>query len=251
MDVIQHQREMHRNVERLARKPVLRRILLHFYERIGAYLADFEKGVIVEVGSGIGLVKDVIPNCICTDLFPGPRIDRIENAYALSFEDEVASSLILFDVFHHLRYPGSAFNEFRRVLAPGGRLIIFEPCMSLLGLLVYGCCHDEPLGLNRRIEWLAPAEWSPKDIHYFAAQANAWRVFLHRRGRAWLANWIVVKRERFAGISYVLSGGYSRRQLYPERCLAVMRWLDKLCSLLPAVFATRLLVVLEKPTGRS
>ena len=43
--------------------------------------------------------------------------------------------LILFDVWHHLKYPGTALKEFARVLAPGGRIIVFDPAMGLIGRL--------------------------------------------------------------------------------------------------------------------
>ena len=74
-------------------------------------------GSVVELGSGIGNIKEVIPKCLCTDLFPNPWLDYVENAYALSFGSASVSNLILFDVFHHLKYPGTALQEFHRYTA--------------------------------------------------------------------------------------------------------------------------------------
>jgi hypothetical protein len=48
----------------------------------------------------------VIPECVTTDIFPNPWLDRVENAYALNFADASVGNLILFDVFHHLEFPG-------------------------------------------------------------------------------------------------------------------------------------------------
>jgi len=53
----------------------------------------------------MGSIKEVIPDCVTTDLFPNPWLDRQENAYHLGFADGSVSNLILFDVWHHLRYP--------------------------------------------------------------------------------------------------------------------------------------------------
>ena len=83
-----------------------------------------------------------------TDLFPNPWIDRVESAYNLSFSDNSISHLILFDVWHHLEYPVNALKEAHRVLTSGGTLIIMEPAMSVLGRIVYGKFHHEPLGLS-------------------------------------------------------------------------------------------------------
>ncbi len=95
----------------------------------------------MEIGSGIGNIKHTIPHCLRTDLFPTKDIDQVENVYQLSFSDNSVSDLILFDVFHHLRYPGSALKEFQRVLLPNGRVIIFDPFVhSMLGFIVYNFC---------------------------------------------------------------------------------------------------------------
>jgi SAM-dependent methyltransferase len=241
-----HDDEAQRNLERWRQKPVLQAVYRGFHELIARQLARNVTGMIVELGSGIGSIKESIPDCIRTDLFPGPGIDRVENAYRLSMQDGECSNLVAFDVFHHLRYPGTALEEFRRVLLPGGRLLLFEPCVSALGLLVYGLGHAEPLGLNRPIEWNAPQGWCASEAAYYAAQGNASRIFLRRAYERELTGWDVIVRQRLAAISYVASGGYSRAQLYPERALPAMRAVDRFCDHFPLLFATRLLVVLAK-----
>ena len=80
----------------------------------------------------MGNIRDHLPECITTDLFPNPWLDRVENAQ-LSFYDSSVGHLTLFDVWHHLEYPANALAEFRRVLVPRGRVIILEPAMSVGG----------------------------------------------------------------------------------------------------------------------
>lgn len=243
----QHNTEIQQNLDHWNRKPVLRRIYHDFYQMIAEDVRNTPGSLCVELGSGIGNIRDVIPGCLRTDIFPNPWLDRVENAYALSFSDATVSTLILFDVFHHLAYPGTAMREWRRVLKPGGRVIIFEPCVSVAGLLVYGVLHPEPLGLRQPIPWLAPPEWTPTQDSYYAAQGNACRIFLgagHRR--LWSDEWQLIRSRRLAALSYVLSGGYSKPQLYPDAALPLLRGVDRLCDRLPLLFATRLLIVLEK-----
>lgn len=244
--MMQHNEEILSNQEHWARKPVLHDIYRGFHTEIASRVRRDLPGMIVELGSGIGNIREVLRDCIRTDLFARPWIDRIENAYALSFGDHTVSNIILFDVFHHLRYPGTALRELHRVLHRGGRVIIFEPCMSLLGLIVYGLCHPEPLGLTAQIKWFAPADWSPQTDTYYAAQGNATRVFLSGRYAGRLRDWRVIERRRVSALSYVASGGYSGPQIYPRSALPAMRRLDALCDLVPSTSATRLLVVLEK-----
>ena len=242
----QHLVEMHLNKEAWDRKPLLKAVYGHLYLLIGQQLSRVD-GSTVELGSGIGAIKNYIPWCVTTDIFPNPWIDRRENAYALDFRDGTVSNLILFDVFHHLKYPGTALKEFKRVLAPGGRVLLMEPGMGLLGRVIYTLFHHEPLGLSRPISWLAPRGFDPERAGYYAAQGNASRVFVKREFSGELAAWRLIRVHAFADFAYVASGGFSKPQLYPSAFLPVIRRVENLFLRWPSLAATRLLVVLEKP----
>jgi SAM-dependent methyltransferase len=246
MGITVHQDSIEKNSEYWNRKPLLRTLYGDFYRRIAKNLSNLPESKIVELGSGLGNIHEVIPNCIRTDLFPNPWIDQVENAYRLSFRDESLSDLILTDVFHHLKYPGTALKEFARVLRKGGRVIMLEPCMSALGLAVYGVLHEEPIAITKTIEWDAPEGWSPEQIDYYAAQGNASRIFVGKRFRHKLGDWQAIKTQRLSAIAYAASGGFSKPQLYPTAALPLLRRLENVLDLLPILFATRLLVILEK-----
>lgn len=246
MDINLHQELIDKNQQYWNRKPLLRTLYKDFYRLISNHLSRLPDGKIVELGSGLGNIHDVIPECIRTDLFPNPWIDQIENAYKLSFTDESVSDLILTDVFHHLKYPGTALNELHRVLCTGGRVIMLEPCLSVLGLLVYGALHDEPIAVTKEIQWLAPEIWNPDNIDFYAAQGNATRIFVRSGFRSKLMAWRKVETIRLSAIAYAASGGYSGPQLYPTAFLPLMKGLEKGLDFFPALFATRLLVILEK-----
>ncbi len=241
-----HNREILVNIENWKRKPLLRKVYRGFHEEIANHLTECSSGSVVELGSGVADITEVIPHCIRTDLFPNPWIDHVENAYELSFKEQSVSNLILFDVFHHLRYPGAAMNEFRRVLAPRGRVIIFEPEISLLGWIVYGLLHKEPIGFREQIQWDAPASWNPTDIDYYAAQGNAMRIFLRQEIDVGTFGWNIIIVKHLCSTAYVASGGYSKPQLYPTRALPIMQKLDQVLDCMPRVFSTRLVVVLEE-----
>jgi hypothetical protein len=151
-----------------------------------------------------------------------------------------------FDVFHHLKYPGSALAEFRRVVVPGGRVTLFEPAMGLLGKLVYGLLHHEPLALDSRIERFPPTGERPSEHGYYAEQGNAWRLFINGENAKLLDGWNLLRCKPLCALSYVLSGGFSEPSLYPLSFLPAMRIVDRFLQVSPAIFATRLLVVLEK-----
>ena len=246
MGITVHQDSIEKNSDYWNRKPLLRTLYGDFYRRIASNLSNLRESKIVELGSGLGNIHDVIPSCIRTDLFPNPWIDQVENAYQLSFGDETVSDLILTDVFHHLKYPGTALKEFARVLRKGGRVIMLEPCISALGLVVYGVLHEEPIAVTKTIQWDAPANWSPEQIDYYAAQGNASRIFLGKQFQDQLGDWQKIETKRISAIAYAASGGFSKPQLYPAFALPVLRKLENTLGQFPTLFATRLLVILEK-----
>jgi hypothetical protein len=246
LDINLHQDLIDKNQEYWKRKPLLRTLYGDFYRLISNHLSGLPERKIVELGSGLGNIHDVIPECIRTDLFPNPWIDQIENAYKLSFTDESVSDLILTDVFHHLKYPGTALHELHRVLRKGGRVIMLEPCISMLGLLVYGVLHEEPIAITKEIRWFAPQNWTPENIDYYAGQGNATRIFATEKYRSNLKNWQSIKTIRLSAIAYAASGGFSKPQLYPTALLPFIKRSEKILDLFPILFATRLLVILEK-----
>jgi len=241
----QHLVEILQNKEIWRNKAVLRQAYAVLYRLICTHLSETE-GSTVELGSGIGAVKEFLPDCITTDIFPNPWLDRVENAYHLSFGDASVSNLILFDVFHHLQWPGSALNEFARVVRRRGRVILMEPGFGILGRFVYSNFHHEPLGLSDAITWCRPGSQESVAGLYYAAQANAWRLFREGEAVDKLLDWKTLSVKPLAAISYVASGGFSRPSLYPSFLFPIIRVFDRMADLLPSLFATRLLVVLER-----
>jgi SAM-dependent methyltransferase len=244
-DLEQHRVEIEENRLHWLRKPLLRRVYSQFYRDIAEQVNCQRAGLIVELGSGMGNIKEHLPSCVTTDVFPNPWLDRVENAYALTFGDETVSHIILFDVWHHLQHPGDALREFSRVLVKGGRLIIFEPAMGLLGRFVFGRFHHEPLGLEEDIQWNAADGFRPEAPGYYAAQGNASRVFTGDKFRTQLEGWRVTEVKYYSSLAYLGTGGFRGPQLYPAMLLPLFNHVDAFLSRFPAL-ASRMLVVLDK-----
>jgi hypothetical protein len=245
-DITQHNSEIHENLIHWQRKPLLREAYAGFYREIAARLEGRPGGPVVECGSGIGNLKSVLPECIATDLFPNPWIDRTENVFALSCAERSVAALILFDVFHHLEFPGAALAELHRVLKPGGRVVLFEPAAGLLGRCVLGLFHHEPLGLGRPITWDAPPAWDPHALRYYAAQGNAWRLFRRGERAGRLVGWRVKEVACYPALPWLLCGGFRGPQLCPRFALPLVRALERVLAFAPGLFASRMLIVLEK-----
>jgi SAM-dependent methyltransferase len=235
----QHQLEIQRNLSAWERKPLLRRIYDSFYERIVSLVDSSIPGRVVEIGSGMGNLKARLPHALCTDLFPNPWLDLTCDGYELPFSEGTLSHLVLFDVFHHLQWPAAFLKEARRVLGGQGRLILFEPFISVASRSIYGLFHHEPIASGSPIDYTDAA---PKQRAYYAAQGNATRLFFGSEARSWPPQWEVFHVQAFSCFGYLLSGGYSKPALYPAACLSFWQRADALLSRWPRLWAGRCLI---------
>lgn len=239
----QHQDEIQRNLRAWHRKPVLRQIYRQFYQHISGLIDRSLPGAIIELGSGIGNLKEALPEAIATDLFPNPWLDVVCDGYELPFADATISHLILFDVFHHLRAPRAFLREAARVLIPHGRVILFEPFISLLSCPVYALLHHEPLGLKQEI---SSDDALPRRRDYYAAQGNATRLFFNQKRPKPFEGWETFHRETFASFAYLFSGGFSRPGVYPLAVLPAFAKIDRWLSRWPRLFGARCVIGLTR-----
>jgi hypothetical protein len=72
------------------------------------------------------------------------------------------------------------------------------------------------------------------------------RGFLSEEFSEKLSHWRLHKTVQLSALSYVATGGYSKPSLYPNAAYPLMRIVDRIADRIPFLFATRLLVVMEK-----
>lgn len=241
-DIIEHQRQIEENLAYWNRKPVLQEIYRDFHNMLAAYLAKVP-GETVEMGSGIGNIKEVVPGCVRTDLFPNPWIDRCEDIYDLTMERASTANIILFDVFHHLEFPLDALDQCHRALRDGGRLVIFDHAMSLAGLVFSSLCHHERMGFLKPYKLRGPRK---ADLGYYADHANADRILRRRFDELLGTDWKRIALLRLPAIRWALSGGYRGRDFSAVLSKHLIDRGESVLSLVPWLAALRMVVVLEK-----
>src|SRR5262245_4151065 len=99
------------------RKPVLRLVYEDFYDRIVAACAS---GMTIEIGGGIGNLKQRLNNVVATDIQFGSWLDCVADAQYLPFATGIAANIVMVDVLHHIEFPTVFFREAERVLRRGG-----------------------------------------------------------------------------------------------------------------------------------
>lgn len=194
-------------------KPFLRRVYQHWYAEIEAAIPE-EPGYVLELGSGAGFLRDVIPRRLITsEYLPCGGVDVVLDGQALPFASAALRAIVFTDVLHHFPRPRRFFHEAQRCLAPGGVVVMIEPWVTRWSRFVYGRLHHEP----------------------FQPEAPAWEF--PAAGPLSSANgalpWIVFDRDRaiferefpqlridrvapFMPFRYLVSGGVSLRTLMPQ-----------------------------------
>lgn len=199
---------------------------------------------IVELGCGPGFFKERYPDVIATDAVVNPHADAVVEAAALPFGDGQVGSLVLLDVFHHLPRPAAFLEEAARVLRPGGHLSMLEPWVGIAGRVIWGWVHHEDCDL--RVDPASPWGENSKE----AMEGNAALPYLYFRAGGHLERaglpLRVVRREPFAALPWLLSGGFQPSGLLPRSLLPAAERLDRILSHAPALTALRCLLVIER-----
>jgi SAM-dependent methyltransferase len=235
-----------RNIKIYQNKILVKLIYEDYYKVIKKYIYKKNQYKILELGSGGGNIKKIIPECITSEQFKNNKTDRIENIYKINFKNNSISNIILIDVFHHLRYPNFALKEINRILIKKGRIIMIEPAMGLIPRIIYKIFHYEPNGFRLKIDW----DTTPKNIQstnqYFAAQSLSWRAFFLKELN--LNNKYRIKLIKpFSDFSFLLSGGYSYNSFYPKGLYSLIKLIDEILTYISIrVFSARMLIILEK-----
>jgi SAM-dependent methyltransferase len=241
-DELEHQRRA------WERKPALRSVYRTWFARIRAELAPV--GPTVEIGAGSGNFKEFLPEVIATDVFDnGPWLDVLADARRLPFGDGDVGNVVMADAIHHMPRPLDVLREVRRVLRPGGRVVILEPAATPWARLVLRLFHHEPVDLHQDV---FAEDGSPEPANEgfsFANQAFATLLFvdnphetLQRVEGLELKS---VQRSDF--IVYPATGGFSYFCLVPANLAEPLQRAEtRLLSRTTKLTAMRLLIVLER-----
>jgi SAM-dependent methyltransferase len=133
----------------IRRKAFLRKVYLDFYEMFRDAVPGGAEGKrLVEIGSGGGFIKEVIPNVTTSDVLDLPEVDMVFSALQMPFEDESVDAFFMIDVLHHLKDSRNFLKEAQRCLKTGGVMAMVEPANTLWGRFVYTHLHHEPFDVS-------------------------------------------------------------------------------------------------------
>ena len=206
----------------IRRKLFLRKLYTDFYMEFKNAINASGGRLLVELGSGGGFIKSVMPGIKTSDVMLLPNIDLNLSAENMPFRSSSIDNFFLLDVLHHIGEPFSFLKEAERCLKRGGKIVMIEPANTIWGRFIYRNFHHEafePLG-----------SWRPKrrEDGSMANGALAWIIFI--RDNAEFSRkfpGLKIKKLRFhTPLRYLISGGVSMRQLLPSFCYSLIKAIE-------------------------
>ncbi|MCK9602800.1 MAG: radical SAM protein [Candidatus Omnitrophica bacterium] len=232
--------ELHRRIIR--QKPFLKKVYRDWYKMLKDSINGLSRGTIIELGSGGGFLKEVIPQAYTSDIVLMPGLDLNLSALDLPFKNNSISAFLMLDTMHHINKPVVFFKELSRCLRGGGRIIMIEPANTLWSRFIFVNFHQEDFDVSAGWEFETSGPLSS------ANGALPWIVFSRDRD-IFLKEFpqLKIKRLRYhTPLRYILSGGLSMRQIAPSFTYGFFGVLEFLISPLNKYLGMFLLVEIEK-----
>lgn len=204
-------------------------------------------GRTLEVGGGIGNLKERLGDVVTTDIQAASWLDVVADAQEMPFADHSFDNLVMMDVLHHLPHPARFFDEAARVIRPGGRLVMVEPAITPASWPFYHFLHQEAVRLDA--DPLGEAPLCSATDPYDANQAVPTLLFGRHRARfaARFPAFRLDSRRYLSVLAYPLSGGFKRWTLLPGPLADAALAIDEaLAPLLGRLMGFRLFVVLTR-----
>ncbi|WP_319543676.1 methyltransferase domain-containing protein [uncultured Pseudodesulfovibrio sp.] len=223
-------------------KPFLSKLYQEWYKRL-AHDIPVGDGMVLELGSGAGFFKDIIPETITSEVFFLDSVDAVLDATQLPFRDAALKAIVMVDVLHHIPNSEAFLLEASRCLKPGGVISLIEPWVTPWSSVVYTHLHHEPFEPDVK-QWEFPS-CGPLSG---ANGALPW-IICSRDSHVWddlLPDLRVESITPDWPFSYLASGGVSMRSLSPGWSFSSWRFLEKLLSPLRTKLAMFAAITIRK-----
>ncbi len=234
---------LHRAI--ILKKPFLKRLYAEWYGVFRrAVRPPLESRMLVELGSGGGFIKDMMPHVVTSDVLDLQWIDRRFSALDMPFADQSVDAFFMINVLHHLPDTCRFLAELDRCLKQGGKAVMIEPANTPWSRFVYRNFHHEPF--DPTAGWTFPAGGPLSS----ANDALPFIVFQRDRGefQRKFPRLRIVRLDIHTPLAYLLSGGVSMRQLVPAWSFRTVRFLERLAG--PANRLAGMFMTVELERGK-
>jgi SAM-dependent methyltransferase len=203
-------------------KPFLKKIYREWYISLLSTLPNLDEPIL-ELGSGAGFLKSLLPDTITSDVFHLPHIDAVIDGQSLPIGNASLRAILMTNVLHHLPQPKAFLSEAARCIRTDGIVAMIEPWVSYWSSFVFKFLHHEPF-LPEAREWTVPQSGPLSG----ANGAMPWIIFGRDRTKFEIEfpEWQVEEICPIMPFRYLVSGGVSLRGLMPGWTFGAWRWIE-------------------------
>jgi len=227
----------HRNI--LLNKKILKDIYTKWYDIFKSFVKN--DGKYVELGSGGGFIKDIIPQVTTSDINDIPGVDLSFSAEKMPFDNDSLSAIFMIDTFHHIPNVSDFLNEAQRVLKVGGKIIMIEPWNTRWSRFIYNRFHHELFDLTR--------DWTFESSGPLSGSNMALPYIIFRRDRKVFDEKFqelkLIDIKPHSPFTYLLSGGFSRKAFIPDFLFPLFQKIEQ-PSWVRKSFAMFVTIIIEK-----
>lgn len=224
------------------KKPFLEKTYRDFYSEFKQAFPETKNKTLIELGSGGGFLKEVMPDVITSDVLPLPNVDKVFSALDMPFANTSVDAFFMVDVLHHIPDAEKFFKEANRCLKPGGKIIMIEPANTPFGHLIYSNFHHE------KFDPAGPWHLEEQGPLSVANGAIPWIIF-HRDRKIFESKFPTLKIVRVrphTPFRYLISGGLSFRQFLPSFMYPLVKGLEILLTPLNRLLGVFQTIELQK-----
>lgn len=229
-------------IDIIKNKYYLFNIYKQYYSEFKRNIRNLPEGKIVELGSGGGFIKEIIPNAITSDIMELENCDLCFSALKMPFKKNSVAAFLMLNVFHHIKDPESALKEMSRCLKKNGKIIMIEPSNSFLSRTIHKFIKIE--NFDTSLGWKIRGNRPLSD----ANQALPFIIFNRDRNifEKKFPNFKIIKNAYHTPLKYVISGGFSFNQLLPDITFNLVTKLEKILKPLNKWFGMFTTIIIKK-----
>lgn len=206
--------------------PFLKKIYEEWYKEFVNTFNENPNGKYLELGSGGGFLKQIIPNIITSDILPLNDVDMQIDAQSLPFDNESLDGIFMLNVFHHIPKPFLFLKEAERILKQNGKIVMIEPANTFLSRIIYKKFHHEPFDESGQLEIESGKPLSHSN------QALPYIYFI--RKKEWFSKNFsslhIHSIKYHTPLLYLLSGGMSYYPFVPNFTFNLFKFTEKIIS---------------------
>jgi len=226
----------------LLSKPYLKKLYTEWYRGFAEIAGTMDGGKFLEIGSGGGFLKDVLPSVITSDLQAIPDLDMVFAAEEMPFGPGELDGIFMLNTLHHIPISERFFAKANVALRTGGIIYMVEPANTLLSRWIYQNFHHEPFEPQGKWKFSSSGPLSG------ANGALSWILFNRDLDefRQKFPQLKPIKLKLHTPFRYILSGGLSHKSLLPGWAFGLSTALEQITLPLYPNIAMFQTVVLRK-----